>query len=163
MAKWRRVRGRAHDRGAAAVEFALVLPVLLVLVMGILDYGRFFFDSVSLRQGAREAAREAVVQMYGASCQTGTVGAKIACSAKAASDITMGTVKVYIPAITSASGTQGKQLLVCMKSQEQGTGFVPLPNSGMIKTKTYMSIEVAPGLIVDQYQDDPTSDWTWCS
>ena len=163
MAWWRRVRGRAIDRGAAAVEFALVVLPLLLLVMGILDYGRFFFDSVSLRQGAREAARQAVVQMYGASCTTGTVGAKIACSAKAASDITMGAPRVYIPPITSTSGTQGKQLLVCMKSQEAGTGFVPLPNSGIIRTKTYMSIEVAPGLIVDEYKDDPASDWTWCS
>ena len=174
MAKWRRVRGRTLDRGAAAVEFALVVLPLLLLVMGILDYGRFFFDSVSLRQGAREAARQAVVQRYGASCAgTVGVGAKIACSAKAASDMTIGTPVVYIPAVTEdvvGNGTQGKQLLVCMQSYEQGTGLVPLPGHGIIKTETYMSIEDA-SLIVNAYEDPAPTDsngvvssWTpWCS
>jgi len=165
MAMWRYVRGRARDRGAAAVEFALVVPLLLLLVMGILDYGRFFFDSVSLRQGAREAARQAVVQVYGASCTTGAVGAKIACSAKAASDVTIGTPKVYIPAVTGG-WAQGKQLLVCMESKEQGTGFVPLPAAGILRTKTYMSIEVG-GSVDPSYSADTAPsgiDWaTWCS
>jgi len=165
MARWRHVRGRAPDRGAAAVEFALVVPLLLLLVMGILDYGRFFFDSVSLRQGAREAARQAVVQVYGASC-TGTVGAKIACSAKAASDVTIGTPKVYIPAVTGG-WAQGNQLLVCMESKEAGTGFVPLPASGILRTKTYMSIEVGSPIVNPAYSGDTApsgSAWTsWCS
>lgn len=155
---------RCRDRGAAAVEFALVVPLLLLLVMGILDYGRFFFDSVSLRQGAREGARQAVVQMYAASCTTGTVGAKIACTAKAASDVTLGTPVVYIPAVTGG-WAQGSQLLVCMASREQGTGFVPLPAGGFLKTKTYMSIEV--GSPVDPSfisAVDPTgNNWSWCS
>src|SRR3954467_11326690 len=52
-------RGR-HDRGAAAVEFALVVPVLLMIMLGILDYGMWFSDSLNLRQGTREGARRAV-------------------------------------------------------------------------------------------------------
>ena len=174
MARWRHVRGRAPDRGAAAVEFALVVPLLLLLVMGILDYGRFFFDSVSLRQGAREAARQAVVQplVYpgvdaGGACNTkATVGAKIACSAKAASDVTIGTPKVYIPAVTGG-WAQGNQLLVCMESKEAGTGFVPLPASGILRTKTYMSIEVGSPIVNPAYSGDTApsgSAWTsWCS
>lgn len=165
MTKWRRVRGRTHDRGAAAVEFAFVVPLLLLLVMGILDYGRFFFDSVSLRQGAREAARQAVVQLYAASCTTGTVGERIACSAKAASDITIGAPKVYIPAVTGG-WAQGKQLLVCMESKETGTGFVPFPANGILRTKTYMSIEVG-SVVVPTYSADTAPSgvaWTsWCS
>ena len=173
MARWRGVRGSAADRGAAAVEFALVVPVLLLLVFGIMDYGRFFFDSVSLRQGAREAARQAVVQLP--SCTSAaTFGAKIACSARAATDTTMGTGSpvVYIPAVTGG-WAQGKQLLVCMQSREQGTGFVPLPGGGILSTKVYMSIEV--GDVVDpSYISEPApttgSDWLrivdgkpWCS
>ena len=174
-----------HDRGAAAVEFALVVPLLLLLVFGIIDYGRFFFDSVSLRQGAREGARQAVVQIYGgkqagtgALCNTlgtvGAVGAKIACSAKAASDITIGIPWVYIPAITPTTTPKnwvlGKQLLVCMLSLEKGTGLVPFPAGGILKTKTYMSIEVDSTQVDPFYAADilPTglpagSDWTsWC-
>jgi Flp pilus assembly protein TadG len=174
MTRWRFAGGRARDRGAAAVEFALVLPVLMLLVMGILDYGRFFFDSVSLRQGAREAARQAVVMSYGActvATPTALVGAQIACAARAASDTTMGTPVVYIPAI-SGGWAQGKQLLVCMQSKEQGTGFVPLPANGILRTKTYMSIELntpASATTLDpSYSGDPaqtaaTSDWSWCT
>ncbi len=59
VAGWRRRAGRRDERGASAVEFAIILPVLMVLIFGIIDYGFFFFDSIGLRQGSREAARQA--------------------------------------------------------------------------------------------------------
>ncbi|GAA5102533.1 TadE/TadG family type IV pilus assembly protein [Haloechinothrix salitolerans] len=52
--------GHSHsrdDRGAAAVEFAIVLPVLLLLVFGIIDFGRALNAQVTLTQAAREGAR----------------------------------------------------------------------------------------------------------
>jgi Flp pilus assembly protein TadG len=45
------------DRGAAAVEFALVLIPLLMIVFGIISFGITFSDSLSLENAAREAAR----------------------------------------------------------------------------------------------------------
>ena len=50
-------RGVADGRGAAALEFALVVPVLLALVFGIIDYGIYFTDSLAARDGVRVAAR----------------------------------------------------------------------------------------------------------
>jgi Flp pilus assembly protein TadG len=52
-------RRRASDcqSGAAAVELALVLPILLVLVFGIVDFGRAYNAQISLTQAAREGAR----------------------------------------------------------------------------------------------------------
>jgi Flp pilus assembly protein TadG len=50
-----------RDRGAAAVEFALVLPVLLLLVCGIVDFGRALHAQVVLAQAAREGARLAAL------------------------------------------------------------------------------------------------------
>lgn len=44
-------------RAQAMVELALVLPVLLILVVGIIDFGRAFVVGVGVQQGAREAAR----------------------------------------------------------------------------------------------------------
>jgi len=45
------------DRGAAAVEFALVLPILLVLVLGIVQFGITFSQWLEMEHAAREGAR----------------------------------------------------------------------------------------------------------
>ncbi len=51
----KRKRGEA---GAAAVEFALVLPLLLTLLMGVVEFGWYFFNQGTLAGAAREAARD---------------------------------------------------------------------------------------------------------
>lgn len=51
-------RFRRDERGAAAVEFALVVPILLVLVLGIVDFGRLLFIANSLTAAVREGGRE---------------------------------------------------------------------------------------------------------
>jgi Flp pilus assembly protein TadG len=50
-----------RDRGAAAVEFALLLPLLLLLVFGIIDFGRALNAQITLTQAAREGARLAAL------------------------------------------------------------------------------------------------------
>ncbi len=53
----RRARGRRSDRGAVAVEMALVMPVLLLVVAAIIDFGRAFMAQQTLTAAAREGAR----------------------------------------------------------------------------------------------------------
>jgi Flp pilus assembly protein TadG len=53
--------GDVRDRGAAAVEFALLLPVLLLIVFGIIDFGRALNAQITLTQAAREGARLAAL------------------------------------------------------------------------------------------------------
>jgi hypothetical protein len=48
---------RIRQRGAVAVEFALVLPLLLLLVLGGIDWGYFFFVGEIVANAAREGAR----------------------------------------------------------------------------------------------------------
>ncbi|MBI1359432.1 MAG: pilus assembly protein [Alphaproteobacteria bacterium] len=48
------------DRGASAVEFALIAPFLLLLVAAILAYGSIFATSLSLQQLAAETARATI-------------------------------------------------------------------------------------------------------
>lgn len=51
MSRWH------SERGAAAVEFALVLPILLMLVLGTIEFGRAYNVQISLTHAARESAR----------------------------------------------------------------------------------------------------------
>ena len=50
-------RTRTRERGAAAVEFALLLPFLLLIVFGIIDFGRMLNAQITLTEAAREMAR----------------------------------------------------------------------------------------------------------
>lgn len=50
-------RGGHLDRGAAAVEMALTLPLLLLVLFGLVDFGRYYNDRMQLTQAAREGVR----------------------------------------------------------------------------------------------------------
>lgn len=51
-----------QQRGAAAVEFAIVAMLLFVLLFAILEFGRLFYVLNSVQEVTRRAAREAVVR-----------------------------------------------------------------------------------------------------
>jgi Flp pilus assembly protein TadG len=55
------VRATRRDRGAAAVEFALVLPVLLLIIFAIVDFGRMLNAKITINEAAREGARAAAL------------------------------------------------------------------------------------------------------
>jgi len=46
------------ERGAAAMEFAFILPILATLVFGIIDFGRMLWNQELLVGAARQAARQ---------------------------------------------------------------------------------------------------------
>lgn len=50
------------DRGAAVVEFALVVPMLLLLVVGIAEFSRVFHAQAAVSAAAREGARTMAVE-----------------------------------------------------------------------------------------------------
>lgn len=59
----RRDRGRdliASTQGVALIEFALVAPIFLMILMGIVAYGGYFWRAHSLQQIANDAARTAL-------------------------------------------------------------------------------------------------------
>ena len=57
------IRGRiSREEGVAAVEFALILPVLALLLFGVLEFGRVWSQYQVFQGAAREGARCAAVQ-----------------------------------------------------------------------------------------------------
>lgn len=131
---------RPGSRGAAAVEFALVMPILFLVMFGILQYGLYFNDSLNTRQGVREGARLGVVQSFSeTSCSTGTNMQKLACTTKKRIGALVGTayVKVYAP----NPWKKGDPLTVCALVKTETPGLLPMPRGGWITSRTQMSIE----------------------
>ncbi len=60
-AKGLAARLHKDSRGMQLVEFAVLLPILLLLVFGIIDFGRGYFSWLIITNGAREGARAAAV------------------------------------------------------------------------------------------------------
>ncbi len=52
----------ASDSGAVAVEFALVMIPLLLILMGVIDFGRAYNQQITLTEAARAGARSIAVQ-----------------------------------------------------------------------------------------------------
>lgn len=49
------------SRGATAVEFAIILPLLLLMIFGIIEFGLFLFNRHVINNAVREAARAGIV------------------------------------------------------------------------------------------------------
>lgn len=70
-----RLQSRAGERGAAAIEFALILPILVVLVFGVIEFGRVFNAQISITNAAREGARYMAIHNSAADARTAAANA----------------------------------------------------------------------------------------
>ena len=104
-----------RERGAVAVEFALVLPLLLGLVLGIVEFGRIYNAQVLATNAAREAARSVAV----GNSQSQAV-------ANAQSVAPGYTISVTVPASCTA-GTEVQATVTTSVQTVSGTWF-GLPN-----------------------------------
>ena len=53
-----RLRRRHPERGGALLEFALAVPLLMTLVLGLIEYGYYYYVTVTAADAAREGARQ---------------------------------------------------------------------------------------------------------
>ena len=68
-------RTASNERGAAAVEFALVLPILLLLVLGLIEFSRLYNTQISLSNAAREGARSMAIHNNQPTAKTAAIAA----------------------------------------------------------------------------------------
>jgi Flp pilus assembly protein TadG len=84
-----------NERGAAAVEFALVLPLLVLLVVGIADFGRAYYLQTTLSAAAREGVRAMALKNDPAAART---------AARAAADtLTLSDAQIVV--VPSSTGS----------------------------------------------------------
>lgn len=58
---WIQIKNKRKESGQALVEFAFVLPILLILIFGIIEFGRIYNTQLVITSCAREGARAAIV------------------------------------------------------------------------------------------------------
>ena len=161
----RKVRAhRTSQRGASAVELGLVSLVLFPIIVGIIEYGLWFNDSLNVRQGVREAARSGVVQNFDRAGCTGDDMTRLACKTK--EQIGAITGDTYVRIATPDGWTKAKPLVVCAMVKSSAIGLVPLPDDRLIRSRTEMSIEVTdtvPNTVTYSDAPPPGGSWSWCS
>jgi Flp pilus assembly protein TadG len=75
--------GELH-RGQALVEFAFILPIVLILTLGLIDLGRAFVFGISVQEGARQAARLAASANYDATVDDSAITGRLIASSSPA-------------------------------------------------------------------------------
>jgi hypothetical protein len=134
------VRRRRGDDGASLVEFALIAPVLSLLLFGVIEFGLVLNDYQSLRQSAREGARQAVVGDYGADCSvpgvTDEAARRVICTIRDRSRIADVRVRVDV------DHHPGDVLICAAAPMRSITGmFSPFLDSRTMGTAVRMRIE----------------------
>jgi Flp pilus assembly protein TadG len=133
-----RRRPNRDRRGAALVEFAIVTPVLLVLVLGMIEVGRAVMVTEVLTYAARMGART------GAISSGSTANAKTAANAVLTdSGITGATVNVFVNGsnLTDASAAKsGDQIAVSVT--------IPYANVTWLSNPEYLDGKTLSGRVV---------------
>lgn len=180
-------RRRHRDRGAVAVEFALVALPLFTLLFGIVDYGLYFADVMSGEQGVGDTARAATLKLQdpvtgpewtAASCPpdrpvTGTGPlVPLACAAITGVQPLVGKVYAKVEVVDSTGQTvtsawaAGNRLRVCTLTDHPPIlPLVPLPQGGLIRNRVDMPVQTAASVPVTAVAADVSSigaDWSWC-
>jgi Flp pilus assembly protein TadG len=175
------------ESGQGLVEFALLIPAVLLILVGIIEFGLIFSNVISLRQGTREAARQGAVAQFGtanAACMSSLAGAAGAANANtqnllclAKSQIGLGNENVRLkllidnPSLTSSgqSFAVSNGLVLCASYQLGSVSgrFGPIVNGRYVHTKTAYRIEQPSATLpapTETSENDPSGGaWSWCT
>jgi Flp pilus assembly protein TadG len=112
----RRPRG---ERGAQVVEFALIVPVLLIIIGAIIQFGFIYNAQVTVTQAAREGARLAAI--CGSSCSSGPIASSTKNAAPGLDASQLTVTIMYCPSGGACTGTSSSPAY-CPASATQATG-----------------------------------------
>lgn len=106
-------RIRNRDKGASLIEFAILMPFLLLLVLGIVEFGFFMGERNELKHGAHEGARLAAVN--DAALLTNTCNSM---------DLNSTITVTFTDGATGAIGEQGSVSVTTPINALSGLGFI---------------------------------------
>jgi Flp pilus assembly protein TadG len=133
MSAWRVQR---TERGAMAVEFALVFPIVFAVMFGIIQYGIYFWGRSTVAASARESARQLAVGTDW-TCSHDQALAK----ANGAGSGAAATMRYLNDANTAKVGDLVE---VTVTATSLAPSFLPLPDSGAITEVATARVENIP-------------------
>jgi len=165
------------------VEFALIAPVLFLVLFGIIEFGIALNDYQSIRHGVRDGARQAAVQQYGttpADCTTTTSSSpddvrKVICLTE--ERIGLGSdvrVRVEYTKSAGSGGDYGSISVCAQRNVDPFTGAIPAIDGISLKSSIEMRMEddLPAGIFADSdpagstkaYAEalDTGQDWDGC-
>lgn len=90
------------------MEFALILPIMLIIIMGILNFGYLFGQKLDLNQAARDGARQSVVPGNNNGADVDTYGEiQGMVRASVGGLVTAGQVDVKVDNVAVTAGNSG--------------------------------------------------------
>ena len=167
-------RTSRSERGAALVEAAVALPLLLSVLFGIIDFGSVSNDWISVRQGARDGLRQAIVNTRPAGPNGGVWGCPIVATTapvvgsdaerlvcftkdRVGLDQNMTRVKILFAAPYKA----GQPVKICVQYTASSlTGFYsPLLNNKVLNTQAESLIEQDQASFVSPFEETSLTGW----
>jgi Flp pilus assembly protein TadG len=127
--------------GQAVVEFAVILPVLLLVLMSVYQFGQVFVNYMDVTGAGREGARKAAVSRTAGTC---TVVDSLAVTAAkgAASDLNQSTLNVTIArTCTNNAYAQGSDVTATATYPYTISILGLVVSSGSLSSSTTMRVE----------------------
>jgi len=121
-----RGRRRQRQRGNAVLDMALVLPILLALAFGTVEFGYYFYVKHNIQAAAREGARAAIVPSAVAADVTTAVQNVMTAAGLGASGYTTSVTDVNGNAINVSTATPGTAIKVTVQCTWGTVGVRPL-------------------------------------
>ncbi len=118
-----------RQRGASAVEFAIILPLFVSLLFGVIDFGLALAQQINLQGAARESARQGV-----------TNGDVIATANQARGMLTSASLQSRF-AVDTSGGNPGIMVVCLRYPQSSLTGFYSWALTGSFEAKAVMRME----------------------
>jgi Flp pilus assembly protein TadG len=163
-------RLRKREEGASLVEFALIAPILFLILFGIIDFGFIYNDFLQVRQGVRDGARVGAVANFGTdqSCSSNanvtvtnsgtasTQAQELICATRNKIGLDSSKMRVAValagpqgvacttnPGATNNCYADGSELIVCaMYPATSRSGFLkPFLGNGVVTTRVAIRIE----------------------